>query len=194
MKWMYAILIFVPISIALNFAHASPILVFIASALAIIPLAGIMGTATEELAKCLGSAIGGFLNATFGNATELIITVIALRAGELSVVRASIVGSIIGNLLLVLGLSVFVGGLKYKTQVFSKDVASAHTVMLILAVIAILTPSLFVHAVPNMGDSSANPRVENLSLWVSGLLIAIYLGSLWFSLHSHQDMFRGGEE
>lgn len=194
MKWMYAMLVFVPISIGLNFAHVNPVLVFITSALAIVPLAGIMGHATEELAKCLGSAIGGLLNATFGNATELIITIIALRAGELPVVRASIVGSIIGNLLLVLGLSVFAGGLKYKTQVFSKDVASAHTVMLILAVIAILTPSLFVHAVPNVVDTSANPRVENLSLWVSGLLIAIYLGSLWFSLHSHQDMFRGGEE
>src|SRR5258708_18723173 len=194
MKWMFAMLVFIPISIGLSFAHVNPTWVFIASALAIVPLAGFMGTATEELAKCLGSAIGGLLNATFGNATELIITIIAVRAGELGVVRASIIGSIIGNILLVLGLSIFVGGIKYKQQVFSKDVASVHTVMLILAVIGILTPSLFVHAMPNVVETADNPRVENLSLWVSGLLIALYLGSLWFSLHSHQDMFRGGEE
>jgi Ca2+:H+ antiporter len=191
---MYAMLVFVPISIILKFTGASPTLVFVTSALAIIPLAGIMGTATEELAKHLGSSIGGLLNATFGNAAELIITIIALRAGELEVVRASIIGSIIGNILLVLGLSVFLGGLKFKTQVFSKDVAGAHTVMLILAVIGILTPSLFVHAMPGPYDASAQLRVEKLSLWVSGLLIALYVGSLWFCLHSHQDMFRGGEE
>src|SRR5438270_8584652 len=106
MKWMLAMLVFVPISIALEVAQVKPTLVFVTSAIAIIPLAGFMGTATEELAKHMGSAIGGLLNATFGNATELIITVIALKAGELAVVRASIIGSIIGNLLLVLGLSV----------------------------------------------------------------------------------------
>ena len=102
MKWMLAMLVFVPISIALEVAHVNPALVFLTSALAIVPLAGFMGTATEELAKHLGSSIGGLLNATFGNATELIITIIALRAGELEVVRASIIGSIIGNILLVL--------------------------------------------------------------------------------------------
>src|SRR5436853_29741 len=135
-RWMLAALIFIPISIALSLAHASPSLVFVTAALAIIPLAGFMGTATEELAKHLGSAIGGLLNATFGNATELIITIIAVRAGELEVVRASIVGSIVGNILLVLGLSVYLVGLKYKKQTFSKDVAGVHTVILILAGIA----------------------------------------------------------
>src|SRR5258708_32543579 len=98
-----------------------------------------------------------------------------------------------GNRVLVLGLSMLVGGIKYKQQVFSKDVASVHTGMLILAGIGILTPSLFVHAMPNVVETADNPRVENLSLWISGLLIALYLGSLWFSLHSPQDMFRGGE-
>lgn len=194
MKWMLAMLVFIPISTYLSLTHASPSLIFITSALAVIPLAGFMGHATEELAKYLGSSIGGLLNATFGNAAELIITIIAVRAGELEVVRASIVGSIVGNILLVLGLSVFLGGLKYKTQVFSKDVAGVHTVMMILAVIAMFTPSLFVHAIPGTPDTAANPRVESLSLWVSGLLIAIYLGSLLFSLKTHQEMFRDGEE
>lgn len=194
MKLLSALLVFVPISIALEVMHAPAVWIFLSAALAIVPLAGYMGTATEELAKHLGSAIGGLLNATFGNATELIITILAVRAGELEVVRASIIGSIIGNILLVLGLSVFLGGLKYKTQTFSKPVAGVHTVMLILAVIAICTPSLFVHAMPGMTDSAANRSVEGLSLWVAGLLIVLYLGSLVFSLRTHQDMFRGGEE
>lgn len=194
MKWMFAMLAFVPISIALALLHVNPLLIFVTSALAIVPLAGLMGTATEELAKHLGSALGGLLNATFGNATELIITLIAVHANELEVVRASIIGSVIGNILLVLGLSVFVGGIRYKEQVFSKDVAGVHTVMLILAVIAICTPSMFVHTLPAALRTADNPKVESLSLWVSGLMIVMYLGSLLFSLRTHQDMFRGGEE
>src|SRR5437588_7690976 len=112
MRWMPVMLIFIPISIILYFLHANPVWVFAISAIAIIPLAGYMGTATEELAKHFGPNLGGLLNATFGNAAELIITIVAVRAGELDVVRASITGSIIGNILLVLGVSVFLGGLK----------------------------------------------------------------------------------
>ncbi|HXG24410.1 MAG TPA: calcium/proton exchanger [Chthonomonadales bacterium] len=194
MKWLLAMSVFVPISVILSFTHAQPVLVFITASLAIIPLAGFMGIATEELAKYFGPSLGGLLNATFGNAAELIIVIMAVRADELDLVRASIAGSIIGNILLVLGLSIFLGGLKYKVQKFDENVAGAHTVMMVLAVIAIFTPSLFVHAIPGTPDTAANPRVENLSLWMSGLLIALYLGGLLYSLHTHQDMFRGGEE
>jgi len=109
-------------------------------------------------------------------------------------VRASIAGSIIGNILLVLGLSVFVGGLKYKVQVFDKAVAGKHTVMMILAVIALFTPSLFVHAIPGTPDTASNPNVESLSLWVSGILIVLYLGSLLYSLKTHEELFRGKRE
>jgi len=194
MRWMLLLLVCVPTSILMSIWGASPPLVFLSAALAIVPLAGLMGTATEELAKHLGSATGGLLNATFGNATELVITLVAVRANELDVARASITGSIVGNILLVLGLAVFLGGLKYKKQVFSQDVAGVHTVMLVLAVIAICTPSMFVHTLPTSGRTAANPSVENLSLCVCGLLIALYLGSLWFSLISHQSIFREGEE
>jgi len=173
MRWMLAMLVFIPISIALAAMHANPVLVFGASALAIIPLAGYMGSATEELAKYLGQSIGGLLNATFGNAAELILTISAVRLGELEVVRASIVGSIVGNILLVLGLSVLLGGLRYKEQRFSEDVAGVHTVMMILAVIGILTPSLFVHAIPGTPDTADNPRVEGLSLWTAAVLMAV---------------------
>src|SRR2546421_11900316 len=194
MKWMIPMLILVPVSIALSLLRVNPVLIFLMAALGIIPLSGLMGHATEELAKHLGPNIGGLLNATFGNAAELIITIMAVREGQLDVVRASITGSIVGNILLVLGLSVFVGGIKYKTQGFSKDVAGVHTVMMILSVIALFTPSLFVHAMPGTPDTAANPRVENLSLAVCGILIALYLSSLYFSLRTHQDMFRGGED
>lgn len=194
MKWLLALLVFVPVSTVLHLTHGSPVLVFVTAALAIVPLAGQIGGATEELAKHFGPSIGGLLNATFGNAAELIITIMAVREGQLPLVLASIAGSIIGNILLVLGLSIFIGGLKYKRQVFSKDVAGAHTVMMILAVIAILTPSLFVHQLPPAMRTVNNPRVENLSLWMAGLLIVLYIGSLYYSLRTHQDMFRGGED
>src|ERR1043165_2727893 len=137
MKWMIPMLAAVPVSITLALLHANPSVLFAVSALAIVPLSGLMGTATEELSKHLGPSIGGLLNATFGNAAELIITIAAVQANELDLVRASIAGSIIGNILLVLGLSILVGGLKYKSQNFSKDVAGAHSVMMILAVITI---------------------------------------------------------
>src|SRR5947207_8048809 len=114
MRWQWIMLIFVPLSLALAFFHAPPVWVFLSACLAIVPLAGFMGTATEELAKYRGQAVGGLLNATFGNATELIIALVALHSGQVEVVKASLVGSIVGNVLLVLGLSVFLGGLKYK--------------------------------------------------------------------------------
>ena len=113
------LLIFVPIAIVLEFMHASPTLIFITSCLAIIPLAGVMGKATEHLAEKVGEGIGGLLNATFGNAAELIIAIVALRAGLYDVVKASITGSIIGNILLVFGLSAVLGGAKYSTQKFN---------------------------------------------------------------------------
>ncbi len=186
--------VLIPISLAMHVLGAAPGWSFVTAALAIIPPAWIMGVATEELAKRLGPSLGGLLNATFGNAAELIITLVAVRAGELDVVRASLVGSIVGNILLVLGLSVFLGGLKYKTQRFNEDAAGVHTVMMTLAVIALLTPSLFVYAAPGTVISADNPRVEGLSLGVSGMLILLYLSSLLFSLRTHQDYFRGAEE
>lgn len=191
LKWMLG---FIPIALVLHLVHAAPPLVFLAAALAIVPLAGYMGEATEELAKHLGPATGGLLNATFGNATELIITIFAVRAGQLDVVRASIIGSIIGNILLVLGLSIFIGGLKYKKQLFNQDVAGSQSVTLILAVAALMMPTLFVHALPDTQERVAGARIENFSLWVAGLLIVLYLGSLLFSLYTHREMFAGEGE
>ncbi len=193
MRLMMAMLIFVPISIALHFMHAPAGWVFAMAALAIVPLAGFMGTATEELAKCLGPGIGGLLNATFGNATELIIAIVAVQSGQIAVVKASLIGSVIGNVLLVLGASVLVGGLKHKMQLFNKDVAQSHATMLALAVVALLVPALFVRE-RGLAETAADPHISALSMGVAGVLMALYVGSLVFSLRTHENLFRGGEE
>lgn len=188
MWWMLAMLAFVPASIAAAALRAHPLLIFILSALAVVPLAGYIGQATEELAKHLGPSAGGLLNATFGNAAELIITIAAVRAGELDVVRASLVGSIVGNILLVFGLSALIGGLHYRVQQFNEEAAGVHTVMMILAVIALFTPAMFVRAAgPGIGLTT---RIENLSLCVAAILITVYAAGLVFTFRTHQDVFR----
>ena len=190
------LLLFFPVSLALHSSHGvNPLWVFLTAALAIVPLAGLMGNATEELAKHLGASWGGLLNATFGNATELIIGLFALRQGSelIPLVRASIVGSIVGNLLLVLGASILAGGLKHKIQRFNQDQAESHAINLLLATLSLAVPAIFVEAF-HRSKSPANPDVESLSLWVSGILLVVYLSSLWFSLRTHESLFRDCEE
>ncbi len=186
------LLVFIPVSVALHFTpHMNPLWVFAASALAIVPLAGLMGTATEEMSKHLGANWGGLLNATFGNATELIIGLFALHEGGhlLDLVRASIVGSIIGNILLVLGASILAGGLKHKIQTFNQDLAESQAINLLLAALSLAIPAIFVESF-HRSKSAANPDVEHLSLWVAGILLVVYVASLWFSLKTH-DTFVG---
>ncbi len=194
MKWLKVMLLFVPISLAGHFMGANSTLMFIFTCLAIIPLAGFMGTATEELAKYRGPAVGGLLNATFGNATEMIISLILLQNGQVSVVKASLIGSIVGNILLVLGLSVLLGGVKYKVQAFNKDMAGMHASMMAMSVIGLLVPALFVRNMPGMSESSMNPRVLHLSLAVAAVLFILYFGSLLFSLYTHESLFRVEED
>lgn len=159
---------------------------FFLSALAIIPLAGLMGEATEEISFYAGPRIGGFLNATFGNATELIIAFFALKAGLFDVVKASIVGSVIGNILLVLGASMLVGGLKYKTQRFNQQATEVSSSMLLFAVIGLIIPAIFTHTVaPNLLTTS----YEGLSILVAVIMFALYLLSLFFSFYTHKDLY-----
>ncbi|HEV8677432.1 MAG TPA: cation transporter, partial [Candidatus Paceibacterota bacterium] len=141
-KFFLGMLLFVPITIAAQFIGVSPVFVFCLSALAIVPLAKYIGEATEELAGHTSPALGGFLNATFGNATEIIIGILALRAGLVEVVKASITGSIIGNILFVLGMAIFFGGLKHSKQTFSATAAKAAGSTLLLAVIALVIPAI----------------------------------------------------
>lgn len=190
------LLIFVPIAIALRFVPAfnNPTALFIVSCLAIIPLAGWMGKATEHLAEHLGQGIGGLLNATFGNAAELIIALFALSKGLEGVVKASITGSIIGNLLLVLGLSVIAGGSKFKTQTFDRTAAGASATALTLAGIALLIPTVF-HLigdnVPVAQGGWTPAKEQNLSLAIAIVLILTYVGTLVFSLVTHKELFVG---
>lgn len=189
-------LIFIPIAIALRFIPAleNPTALFIASCLAIIPLAGWMGKATEHLAEHLGQGIGGLLNATFGNAAELIIALFALSKGLEGVVKASITGSIIGNLLLVLGLSIIAGGAKFKTQNFDRTAAGSSATALTLAAIALLIPTVF-HLVGDnvsVAQGGWTPQKEqNLSLAIAIVLILTYVGTLVFSLVTHKELFVG---
>ncbi|HEY5562396.1 MAG TPA: calcium/proton exchanger [Clostridiaceae bacterium] len=186
MNKFYYLLIFLPISFILSFTNVSPLIKFVTIALAIIPLAGLMGEATEELSNFFGSKVGGLLNATFGNATELILAYFALREGLLEVVKASIAGSIIGNILLVLGLSMFVGGIKYKTQKFSIHSINMSLGMLTVAIIAVIIPAVFTN---NIGVTDTNPiKYENLSVFIAIILFIIYLCNLYFSFHSHKDI------
>jgi Ca2+:H+ antiporter len=160
--------------------HWDDRLVFFGSALGIVPLAWVLGKATEELAARTGPRVGGLLNATLGNAAELIITVFAIREGLLELVKASIIGSILGNLLLVLGLSVLLGALRNRTQFFDRSEAGLNATMMVLALIALIIPSIFGHAI-EVENLSA---VEWLSLGVALVMIVIYVLSLVFSFVS----------
>ncbi len=187
--WLGYLLISVPMAIAASLTHASPILQFLLAAVAIIPLAGVMGRSTEQLADRLGPGIGGLLNATFGNAAELILALFALGRGLDNVVKASLTGSIIGNLLLVLGASLLAGGLKYPIQRFNKTAAGIGSTLLALATVGMIIPALFHHLAP----SDVN-RGHKLSLAVSGLLVVTYILSLIFSLITHRDTISGVRE
>ncbi|MBC7928222.1 MAG: calcium/proton exchanger [Bryobacteraceae bacterium] len=183
LNWL---LIFVPIAAGLHyFRPESHALIFLAASVAIIPLAGWMGTATEHLAAKTGEGIGGLLNATFGNAAELIIALVALNKGLYDVVKASLTGSIIGNLLLVLGASILAGGLKFETQQFNAKGARTQATTLTLAAIALILPAAFHYL-----SQPANILLENdLSLDISIVLLLTYALSLWFTLRTHTEFF-----
>jgi len=175
---LYWLLILLPVAVLLPAAGASPTITLLAAALAIIPLAGLLGESTEVLAAYSGPRIGGLLNATLGNAAELIITVIAIREGLLELVKASITGSIIGNLLLVLGASMLAGGLRHGLQTFDRRRALGDCILLLLAVVALAVPSLFVQASEGIHDAG---DVETLSLGVALLMILTYGLGLFYS-------------
>jgi Ca2+:H+ antiporter len=193
--WPYLLTPLIPVAVALDLAGASATAVFVTSALGIVPTAALMGRATEELAARSGPGIGGLLNVTFGNAPELIIALFALGQGLHEVVKASIIGSIIGNILLVLGAAMLVGGIGRDKQVFSRTSASVQTSMLLLAAAALLMPAIFElvegKGLPAPGAEIIDygSTVEHLSLAVAVVLIATYILGLVFSLKTHRDLF-----
>ncbi|MDX2232775.1 MAG: calcium/proton exchanger [Leptolyngbyaceae cyanobacterium bins.349] len=182
------LLIFVPIAIIADKLEWGALTVFGLSAVAIVPLAIWLSTATEEIAVTLGPAIGGLLNAIFGNATELIIAIVALKEGLVDIVKASITGTIVSNLLLVMGLSMLLGGLRYKEQEFKPVVARVNGSTMTLAVIAIVLPATVI-TTSNVVEASA---IENLSVFVAVVLIAVYAFTLLFSLKTHSYLYDVG--
>src|SRR5918996_591428 len=195
MRPVYYLGVFIPAAIGLELAHADPVLVFGAAALGVIPCAAVMGEATEAIAAKTGPGIGGLLNVTFGNAPELIIAFFALNKGLQEVVKASIVGSIIGNILLVMGAAMLVGGLPRDKQTFSRTAAHAQSAMLMLALVALVFPAIFqlIHggALPAVGEERVDfgSDLETLSVGVALVLLVSYAAGLWFSLKTHRSVF-----
>ncbi len=184
-KFFIVFLAFVPIAIIAHLMQLSDTLVFFLCAVAIIPLAKFIGEATEELSSHTNAAVGGFLNATFGNATELIIGVFALHAGLVEVVKASITGSIIGNLLLVLGTAMLLGGSRHKNQKFNLTAAQANGSTLLLAVVALIIPAVFLWT-----SHEGNVHIlQELSLFVSICMILVYVASLFFAMYTHKHLY-----
>lgn len=193
--WPYFLVPLIPLAIVLDLVGVSPIAIFFVSAGGVIPTAALMGRATEELAHRSGPGIGGLLNVTFGNAPEIIIALFALNAGLHEVVKASLIGSMLGNILLVLGASMFVGGLGRDRQFFDRTAASSQSAMLLLAAVALVMPAIFEliagNGLPLPGAEIVDypSDVENLSLAVALVLMATYAAGLWFSLKTHRDLF-----
>ncbi len=197
LKLLLVFVVIAPLAVAL---HWGALAVFVCSALAIVPLAGLMGEATEKLASRLGAGIGGLLNATFGNAAELIIALMALHRGLYDVVKASLTGSIIGNVLLVLGLSMIAGGARREKQNFDRSAAAASSTLLMLAAIALVVPAVFrVVADTAVASRAITPARElalerGLSLEIAIVLFATYVLSLLFTLRTHKHLYSGGAE
>jgi len=189
---MYALLVVAVLAVVGELLHWPPVIIFFAAALGVVPMASFMGRATEELAFYTGPKVGGLLNATLGNAAELIITIVAIREGLLTLVLASITGSILGNILLILGLSMFLGGFKHGIQKFNRTQAGVNATMLILAVIALAIPSFFNFRIADINEAG----VEYLSLGTAVVMLAIYILSLVFSFRatSTQDELTAAHE
>jgi Ca2+:H+ antiporter len=182
------LLVLVPVAIVLEVAGGPDLAIFLTSAGAILPPAGVIGRSTEQLALHVGPRLGGLINATFGNVTELILAIFLILEGRVAIVKASLTGSILGNLLLVLGLSFFLGGLKHEEQEYNARSASVHATSLVLAVTGLLMPALFAHG----GNHSLIQR-EVVSGTVAAVLIALYLAALAFTLVTHEHLFHTPE-
>ena len=179
------LLVLVPVSAILQLAGGNELLIFLTSAGAILPLAGLIGRSTDQLALHTGPRIGGLVNATFGNVTELVIAFFLILDDQVDIVKASLTGSIIGNLLLVLGLSFLLGGLKHEEQTYNARAASIHATSLVLAVTGLLMPALFA-----LGGRESFAQREVVSGTVAAVLMILYAAALLFTLVTHEHLFR----
>ncbi|KAI9644344.1 hypothetical protein NHQ30_007701 [Ciborinia camelliae] len=183
-SWINVLLIAAPIGIALNYAKVNGIAIFVVNFIAIIPLAAMLGFATEEISLHVGESLGGLLNASFGNAVEMIVAIIALAKGETIIVQTSLVGSILSNLLLVMGMCFFFGGLRRNEQFFNQTVAQTAASLLALAVASVIVPTTF-----DLFSTTTEAPIAAISRGTSIILLVVYAGYLYFQLHTHSVMF-----
>ncbi|KAL5344225.1 hypothetical protein ACLOAV_010794 [Pseudogymnoascus australis] len=188
--WLNVILVFVPVGIAAEAAHASPIIIFVMNAIAIVPLAGLLSYATESVAKRMGDTIGALMNVTFGNSVELIIFIIALAKNEIRIVQASLLGSILANLLLILGLAFFIGGLRFREQIYNSTVTQMSACLLSLSVMSLLLPTAFHAAFNDQNQKKADNAVIKVSRGTSVILLLVYGLYLVFQLNSHAYLYQ----
>jgi Ca2+:H+ antiporter len=186
--WLNVLLVFLPVALVLEWTHADGAWIFLTACVAIIPLAGLMGKSTEIIAERLGPGIGGLMNASFGNAAELIIAFFALKAGHITVVKASITGSILGNVLLVLGLSFLAGGVRFQKQSYNPTAAGVSATLMALAAIGLVVPAVFHGILVNQGHVS-HALERNLSLEICIVLFVTYALNLIFSLVTHKHLY-----
>lgn len=189
---IYLLLIFTPIAIVLEFINTDHIVMFVVASVALIPLAKLIGDSTEHLSVHYGATLGSLLNVTFGNAAEIIIAIVAINAGLIDLVKASITGAILGNILLIFGLSILAGGIRYKEQYFSQENVGLQSSMLFLAIIGLAIPTILVNT---LNADSANTSIENqlniqiLSDILAFLLLAIYIAGIIFTFFTHKHLF-----
>jgi len=186
---LYFLLIFVPIAVILELAHAEHMVLFVVAALGLIPLAKLIGDSTEHLAAYYGATLGSLLNVTFGNAAEIIIGVVSINAGLLDLVKASITGAILGNILLIFGLSIIAGGLKYKEQFFNIQNTGVQSSMLFLAVIGLAVPTVLAATTLKPVDMNNQIKIQFLSDSLAFLLLAVYIAGIIFTVFTHKHLF-----
>ena len=178
-----------PIAIVLEYIHAEQLILFVVAAISLIPLAKLIGDSTEHLASHYGATLGSLLNVTFGNAAEIIIAIVAINAGLLELVKASITGAILGNILLIFGLSIMTSGFKFKEQFFNKENTGMQTSMLFLAVIGLTIPTVLAATVLNSEDELNQIKIQFLSDALAFLLLAVYIAGLIFTFFTHKHLF-----
>ena len=186
---IYFLLIFVLIAIVLEYIHAEQLILFVVAAISLIPLAKLIGDSTEHLASHYGATLGSLLNVTFGNAAEIIIAIVAINAGLLELVKASITGAILGNILLIFGLSIMISGFKFKEQFFNKENTGIQASMLFLAVIGLIIPTILAATVLNPEDELNQIKIQFLSDALAFLLLAVYIAGLIFTFFTHKHLF-----
>ncbi|HEX6671615.1 MAG TPA: calcium/proton exchanger [Nitrososphaeraceae archaeon] len=186
---IYFFLVFVPISVVLDLVHADHIIIFIIAVIALIPLAKLIGDSTEHLSTHYGSTLGSLLNVTFGNAAEIIIAVVAINAGLIELVKASITGAILGNIMLIFGLSMIAGGIRKKEQLFSRENAGLQSTMIFLAIIGLAIPTILSSTILEPAEIENQLKIQFLSDALAIILLSVYIAGIVFTFFTHKHLF-----